>query len=95
MNFIPETSENKNRQKELPEEYLEKRAQAKKQQQELLHEKIAKSELEKSRLAKAWAGDRQMGVPHEEGIEKSVFGGINVKKNYRDKTSSFKWMLYV
>ena len=28
--------------------------------QELLDEKIAKSELERSRLAKTWAGDRQM-----------------------------------
>ena len=37
------------------EEYLEKRAQAKRQQQELLDEKIAKAEQERSRLAKAWS----------------------------------------
>ena len=28
-------------------------------------------------------------------VRQSIFGGMNVKKNYRDKTSSFKWMLYV
>ena len=42
------------------EEYLEKRAQAKKQQQKMLDEKIAKQELERSRLTKAWASERQM-----------------------------------
>ena len=35
------------------EEYLEKRAQAKRQQQEMLDEKVAKAEQERSRLAKA------------------------------------------
>ena len=54
--------EKKARQKELLEEYLEKRAQAKRQQQELLDEKIAKAEQERSRLAKAWAGERQMAA---------------------------------
>jgi len=58
--FFKKTSGKKDRQKELLEEYLEKRAQAKKQQQELLNEKIAKAEQERSRLAKAWVGDRQM-----------------------------------
>ncbi|MDE6941887.1 MAG: hypothetical protein K2P40_13220, partial [Lachnospiraceae bacterium] len=47
---------------ELLEEYLEKRAQAKRQQQEILNEKIAKVEQERSRLAKAWVGDRQMAA---------------------------------
>ena len=60
--FYKRTSEKKDRQKELLEEYLEKRAQAKKQQQEMLNEKIAKAEQERSRLAKAWAGDRQMAA---------------------------------
>jgi len=50
----------KARQKELLEEYLEKRAQAKKYQQELLDEKIAKQEQERNRLAKAWSNERQM-----------------------------------
>lgn len=50
----------KARQKELLEEYLEKRAQAKKQQQEMLNEKIAKQELERSRLTKAWSSKQQM-----------------------------------
>ena len=58
--FYKKTSGQKDRNKELLEEYLEKRAQAKRQQQELLDEKIAKAEQERSRLAKAWVGDRQM-----------------------------------
>ena len=44
------------------EEYLVKRAQAKRQQQEMLDEKVAKAEQERSRLAKAWAGERQMAA---------------------------------
>ena len=60
--FYKRTSEKKDRQKELLEEYLEKRAQAKRQQQEMLDEKVAKAEQERSRLAKAWAGDRQMAA---------------------------------
>ena len=58
--FYKRTSEKKDRQKELLEEYLEKRAQAKKQQQEMLNEKIAKQELERSRLTKAWSSGRQL-----------------------------------
>ena len=60
--FYKRTSEKKDRQKELLEEYLEKRAQAKRQQQEILNEKVAKAEQERSRLAKAWAGERQMAA---------------------------------
>ena len=60
--FFKKASEKKDRQKELLEEYLEKRAQAKIQQQELLNEKATKAEQERSRLAKAWAGDRQMAA---------------------------------
>ena len=60
--FYKRTSEKKDRQKELLEEYLEKRAQTKRQQQELLDEKVAKAEQERSRLAKAWAGERQMAA---------------------------------
>ena len=60
--FFKKTNGRKGRQKELLEEYLEKRAQAKRQQQEILNEKIAKAEQERSRLAKAWAGDRQMAA---------------------------------
>lgn len=52
--------EKKARQKELLEEYLEKRVQAKRQQQELLDEKVAKAEQERSRLAKAWSSKQQM-----------------------------------
>ena len=60
--FYKRTSEKKDKQEELLEKYLEKRAQAKRQQQELLDEKVAKAEQERSRLAKAWAGDRQMAA---------------------------------
>ena len=42
--------------------FLSVRAEAKRQQQELLDEKVAKAEQERSRLAKAWAGDRQMAA---------------------------------
>ena len=60
--FYKKTSGQKDRNKELLEEYLEKRAQTKRQQQEMLNEKIAKQEQERSRLAKAWAGERQMAA---------------------------------
>ena len=58
--FYKKTSGQKDRHKEILEEYLEKRAQTKKQQQEILNEKIAKQEFERSRLAKAWSNERQM-----------------------------------
>ena len=58
--FYKKTSGQKDRQKELLEEYLEKRTQAKKQQQELLDEKIAKSELQRSRLSRSWSSERRM-----------------------------------
>ena len=51
-------SNKKDRQKELLEEYLEKRAQVKKQQQEMLNEKIAKQEQERSRLLRSWNNER-------------------------------------
>ena len=60
--FYKKTSNKKDRQKELLEEYLEKRAQVKKQQQEMLNEKIAKQELERSRLTKAWSSKRQIAM---------------------------------
>ena len=50
----------KARQKELLEEYLENRAQAKKQQLEMLNKKIAKMELERSRQTQSWNSERQM-----------------------------------
>ncbi len=34
--------------------------QAKRQQQELLDEKVAKAELERSRLSRLWSDERQM-----------------------------------
>ena len=58
--FYKKTSEKKDRQKELLEEYLENRAQAKRQQQEVLDEKIAKAERERSRLSRLWSNERQM-----------------------------------
>ena len=58
--FYKKTSEKKDRQKELLEEYLENRTQAKRQQQEVLDEKIAKAEGERSRLSRLWSNERQM-----------------------------------
>ena len=58
--FYKKTSEKKDRQKELLEEYLENRALAKRQRQELLDEKIAKAEGERSRLSRLWSNERQM-----------------------------------
>lgn len=62
--FYKKTSGQKDREKELLEEYLKRRAQAKKQQQEFLDEKsikeeqernrLTKEEQERSRFAKAW-----------------------------------------
>ena len=60
--FYKKTSGQKDRNKELLEEYLKKRVQAKRQQQEMLNEKIAKQEQERSRLAKAWNSERQMAA---------------------------------
>ena len=53
-------SRKKARQKELLEEYLEKRAQVKKQQQEILNEKVAKQEQERSRLLRSWNNESRM-----------------------------------
>lgn len=58
--FFKKTSEKKDRQRELLKEYLEKRAQAKKQYQEMLNEKVAKMELERNRLSQSWNSERQM-----------------------------------
>lgn len=58
--FYKKTSDKKDKQKELLEEYLENRAQVKKQQQEILNEKISKVEQERSRLSQSWNNERQM-----------------------------------
>ena len=74
--------EKKARQKELLEEFLEKRAQAKRQQQELLDEKAAKSEQESSRLAKAWSSKQQMArvsSAYESNIMMETAAGGEVK----------------
>ncbi len=56
--FIKRQATRKIDKKELLEEYLEKRAQVKKQQQEMLNEKIAKQEQERSRLLRSWSNER-------------------------------------
>ena len=74
--------EKKARQKELLEEYLEKQAQAKRQQQELLDEKIAKAERERSRLAKVWSSKQQMAKAssaYESNIMTETVAGGEVK----------------
>ena len=58
--FYKKTNGKKDRQKELLEEYLEKRAQAKIQQQKMLNYKVAKMELERDRLSQAWNSEGQM-----------------------------------
>ena len=55
--FYKRTSDKKENQKELMEEYLEKRAQVKKQQ-EMLNEKIVKQAQERSRLLQSWNNKR-------------------------------------
>ena len=50
----------KARQKELLEEYLEKRVQMKEYQQEAFEKKITKQEMERSRLTRVWSNERQM-----------------------------------
>ena len=52
------TNDKKDSQKELLEEYLKKRAQVKKQEQEMLNEKIAKQEQERNRLLRSWNNER-------------------------------------
>ena len=74
--------EKKARQKELLEEYLEKRAQAKRQQQELLDEKVAKAEQERSRLAKAWSSKQQMAKAssaYEANVMTETMAGGEIK----------------
>ncbi len=59
-----------------------KRAQAKRQQQELLDEKIAKAEQERSRLAKAWSSKQQMArvsSAYESNIMTETAAGGEVK----------------
>ena len=53
-------SQKKARQKELLEEYLEKRQQAKEFQQKVLEEKIAKQDQERNRLLQLWNNERQL-----------------------------------
>lgn len=53
-------SQKKARQKELLEEYLEKRQQAKEFQQKVLEEKIAKQDQERNRLLQLWNNESQL-----------------------------------
>ena len=52
--FYKKTSEHKDRQKELLEEYLEKRAQTKRLQEKLMNEEVAEKKLEHNRMMKSW-----------------------------------------
>lgn len=52
--FYKRTSEKKDKQKELLEEYLEKRAQTKRLQEKLMNEEVAEKKLEHSRMMKSW-----------------------------------------
>lgn len=82
--FYKSTSEKKDRKKELLEQYLEKRARTKRQQQELFHEKITKQQQERVEFTKAWRNERQLAKAssiYEANVmtepttsEKSLFG---------------------
>lgn len=63
--FYKRTSEKKDRSKELLEEYLDKRAQVKKQQQKIWNEKIAEQEPETVRPPQAWSNIRQTAKASE------------------------------
>ena len=52
--FYKRMSEKKDKQKELLEEYLEKRAQTKRLQEKLMNEEVAEKKLEHSRMMKSW-----------------------------------------
>ena len=57
--FYKRTSDKKDRQKEIMEKYLQKRAQVKKQQ-EMLNEKMVKQDQERNRLLQSWNNERQL-----------------------------------
>ena len=58
--FYKRTSGKQDRQKEILEKYLKKRAQVKKQQQEMLNEMIVKQDQERDRLLQLWNNERQL-----------------------------------
>ena len=79
--FYKRTSDKKDRQKELLEEYLEKRAQVKKQQQEILNEKNAKMEQERSRLSQSWNNERKLSQASAT-YEVNVMSDLTESSNY-------------
>ena len=58
--FYKRMSGKQDRQKEILEKYLQKRAQVKKQQQEMLNEKIVNQDQERDRLLQSWNNERQL-----------------------------------
>ncbi|MCI8748610.1 MAG: hypothetical protein HFH67_12220 [Lachnospiraceae bacterium] len=58
--FYKRTSGKQDKQKEILEKYLQKRAWVKKQQQEILNKKIVKQEQERNRLLQLWNNERQL-----------------------------------
>lgn len=58
--FYKRTSGKQDRQKEILEKYLQKRAQVKKQQQEMFNEKIVNQDQERDRLLQSWNNERQL-----------------------------------
>ncbi|MDE7429130.1 MAG: hypothetical protein K2N00_07685 [Lachnospiraceae bacterium] len=72
--FYKKTNDKKDKHKELLEEYLEKRAQAKIQQQKMLNDKVAKMELERDRLSQAWNSEGQM-VKASNAYEANIMTG--------------------
>lgn len=58
--FYKRMSGKQDRQKEILEKYLQKRAQVKKQQQEMFNEKIVNQDQERDRLLQSWNNERQL-----------------------------------
>lgn len=58
--FYKRTSGKQDRQKEILEKYLQKRAQVKKQQQEMFNEKIVNQDQERDRLLQSWNNERRL-----------------------------------
>lgn len=75
--FYKKASEKKDRQKELLEEYLEKRTQVKKQQERIWNEKMGKAEPEKDRLLLSEGSERQR-MKASDAYEANIVTGTGI-----------------
>lgn len=79
--FYKKTSKQTDQQQEILEEYLEKHMQVKKQQQEMLNEKIAKQEQERQRLLQSWNNKKLLAKAS------NVYAANVITKTITDSTS--------